>query len=109
MSEPGFSCASEQAGFAQFASCARWLLHVRMLRALRRRFLPWDLIIVIAGSSEFVVGFGSCVWDWRGKRRRSNAVEGCRECVVEELGAMTARSSAAAWFFFAVTGRADFF
>jgi hypothetical protein len=43
--------------------------------------------------SQFVVGFGSCVWDWRGKRRRSNAVEGWGECVVEELGAMTARSS----------------
>jgi hypothetical protein len=56
-----------------------------------------------------VVVFGSCVWDWRGKRRRSNAVEGWGECVVEELGAMTARSSAAAWFFFAVTGRAEFF
>ncbi len=96
MSEPGFSFASERAGFAQFASCARWLLHVRILRALRRRFLPWDLIIVVAGSSEFVVGFGSCVWDWRGKWRRSNAVEGWGQCVVEELGAMTARSSAAA-------------
>ncbi len=71
-----------------------------MLRALRRRFLPWDLVIVVAGSSEFVVGFGSCVWDWRGKRRRSNAVEGWGECVVEEFGAMTARNSTAAWFFF---------
>ncbi len=59
MSDPGFSCESERAGFAQFASCARWLLHVRMLRALRRRFLPWDLVIVVAGSCEFVVGFGS--------------------------------------------------
>jgi hypothetical protein len=67
-----------------------------MLRALRRRFLPWNFIIVVAGSSDFVVGFGSCVWDWRGKRRRSNAVEGWRECVVEELGAMTVRSPAAA-------------
>jgi hypothetical protein len=62
-----------------------------MLRALRRRFLPRDLIIVVAGSSEFVVGFGSCLWDWRGKRKRSNAVEGWGECVVEEPGAMTAR------------------
>jgi hypothetical protein len=28
------------------------------------------------------------------------AEEGWGECVVEELGAMTARNSAAAWFFF---------
>ncbi|CAK9195247.1 unnamed protein product [Sphagnum troendelagicum] len=58
-----------------------------MLRAPRRRFLPWNLIILVAGSSEFVVGFGSCVWDWRGKRRRSNAVEGWRQFLVPGIGA----------------------
>jgi hypothetical protein len=49
------------------------------------------------------------VYDWRGKRRRSNAVEGWRECVVEELGAMTVEESSSSVIFFAATGRAEFF